>query len=470
MAEENTLSKSEEERNPFKDYAENNSVGGLPKVLTGDSKIRRIMWLVILLLCVAGSGYILRNDFVKITNLPTATTIANTTEKILDFPAVTVCNLNIFSADLVQRIDPAVIPNVRMLFNSTIDACYEILSRYQMTTLANTDFTSAINLDPRSLISHCRFGGKDCDYANDFNVTLTRLGICFTFNSGRSGLPIRKANGSGVRNGLQLQLNIAQDDYIATAAGDVGVKIAIHPQSEPPLPDELGVAVSPGSNAFISFRKRTVEDKTGRNCRQPGDTEDWIFLRQVFNYSQAACQTDSFYTRIADTCQCVVTQSAELLYTPKSPPYTERRICTFIDLCCNLQPYTTPITQNCEPACYFEEYQVAVTSNSHFPANFITESNSQLNDNNSASANIYFESLTVRNQRTEFSYGIEEFFAEVGGQVGLFIGISVISFFEFILFLYDATVYCLRRKSCRAHLRKSDISQEYILEEKSVDS
>ena len=36
-----------------------------------------------------------------------------------------------------------------------------------------------------------------------------------------------------------------------------------------------------------------------------------------------------------------------------------------------------------------------------------------------------------------YSYGIEEFFAEVGGQLGLFIGVSVITFFEFVIYLLD---------------------------------
>ena len=465
MAEENITSKPEEERDPFKDYAENNSVGGLPNVLTGDSKIRRIVWLVILLVCVAGSIYILRNDFVKITNQPTATTISSTTEKSLDFPAVTICNLNAFSASSIAAIERNLITDIQNAFNSTKDVCHKALSKYHATQLEQIDYTHVIKSDIRGLIGHCRFGGQDCDFANDFNFTITRLGICYTFNSGRSGQEIRKVNGSGVRNGLQLLLNINQNDYTATTAGDAGVKIAVHSQSEPPLPDELGVAVSPGSNTFISFRKYTYEDETARNCRQAGDTKDWNFLRDVFNYSQAACLTESLYTTIADKCDCVVTDLPKFLYTAKSPSYKRKRLCTLIDLCCNIEQYTAPVTQNCVPACSFEEYQIAKASTSRFPANYIMENTPHFGDSNFASANIYFESLTVRNQHTEFSYGIEEFFAEVGGQVGLFIGISVISLFEFIFFLFDATMYCLRGKTCRAHSRKCDMPREYILDE-----
>ena len=50
---------------------------------------------------------------------------------------------------------------------------------------------------------------------------------------------------------------------------------------------------------------------------------------------------------------------------------------------------------------------------------------------------IFYETLNVQTQTTKHSYGLEEFFAEVGGQLGLFIGVSVITCFEFAIFLLE---------------------------------
>ena len=102
-------------------------------------------------------------------------------------------------------------------------------------------------------------------------------------------------------------------------------------------------------------------------------------------------------------------------------------MCSFINLCCNLEQYTTPNKEPCVLACYFEEYQISGTSYSRFPANFVEQIDARFSSENSASANTFFETLTVDNQHTEFSYSAEEFLAKVGGQVGLFIGVSVIS-------------------------------------------
>ncbi len=51
------------EKNPFTNYAKNSSFEGLRKVLIGESIVRRVAWLVVLLVCVAAVGYALRNNF-----------------------------------------------------------------------------------------------------------------------------------------------------------------------------------------------------------------------------------------------------------------------------------------------------------------------------------------------------------------------------------------------------------------------
>ncbi len=441
------MSKEEnEEKNPFTQYAKENSIGALRNVLVGNSIIRRIAWLVVLLILLAVTGYAVRNNFRKLIHPPTSTTISTFTPETLDFPAVTVCNLNIFSAMKAVELNVGyAISDLRHVFEGNNATCYNLLSTY--TGLENTDFRDLIKTSPQDLISNCRFGGEDCNIS-DFEPTLTHLGVCFTFNSGRSGKTIRKVNNAGVRNGLQLQLKVNQSDYIGTFAGDAGIKIAVHPQSEPPLPDELGIAVPPGNNAFISFRKRKVEDDTRIHCKQEHDIGDWNFQRTNYSYSQAACLTDSFLTRVADNCRCIVTDV--YINGPTAGPYSQLDVCNFAKICCNFEQYSTPIKKPCNPACYFDQYPVATASYSLFPANYKEQSDPRLNSNDSASANIFFETMTVETQHTEYSYGFEEFFAEVGGHLALFIGADIICLFEFFFFVYDAIKYCVMCKACRS--------------------
>ena len=457
---------SSKEKNPLTDYAKNSSFEGLRKVLISESIIRRVAWLVVLLVCVAAVGYALRNNFKKIFSRPTSTTISPLTLTSFDFPAVTVCNLNIFSATLASESGAYfAIRDLRRVFDGDNDTCYSILNTY--TGLEYTDYRQLIKVSPEDLISRCRYEGENCDIS-EFEPILTHLGVCFTFNSGSSGKPIRKVNSAGVRNGLQLELKVNQGDYIGTFAGDAGIKISVHPQSEPPLPDELGIAVPPGNNAFISFKKHTVKDNTRINCRQAHDISDWNFLQLTkYNYSQAACLTDAFLTKVVDKCQCIVTNV--YLKAPTSGPYSNKPVCNFGNICCNFEQYSTPVKTLCLPACYFDKYPVATASYSLFPADY--KSDPQLNRKNSASANIFFETMTVEIQRTEFSYGVEEFFAEMGGHLGLFIGANVLCLFEFLFLLFDIIKYCVPFRSSETHnIRSSSLRRLDVHENEDQDT
>ena len=441
----------EKEDTPYQVYTkENNSVGGLKYILTGSSIPKRIVWLVILLVCLAGFGYIVRNNFTKIVNVPTATTVSSKTETTLTFPAVTICNLNIFSAYISRNIvnkffaerlgyQPDLVGDLRAVYTSnSITECNKHFEKYNHPSiqLEHSDFLSLAPTEPQDFIYECKFGGKRCNITTDFVPIRTRLGRCFTFNSGRNQ-PIFRASGPGVTHGLQLQLVVHEDDYVATLAGDAGIKIAVHDQSVPPLPDELGLAVPPGKNIFVSVRKRSVRDNTGINCRQAHDTSNWNFLVNIFNYSSAACIEDSFLTRVLHECGCNFSTIVE-----PTVPQLRHKLCNYVQICCIFDQFSHPVVEPCAPACSRTEYPISSVSYSRFPAMYVGLQG-ELSSDNSALASIFYETMSVETEESEFTYGSEEFLAEIGGHLGLFIGVSVISLFEFIVFVIDAVIDCL---------------------------
>ena len=92
-------------------------------------------------------------------------------------------------------------------------------------------------------IISCRFLGQECNW-RDFVPTSTPSGVCYTFNDGKQA-PVMKINGTGIRFALSLIVSIQQDEYNAALNHDAGIKISVHPQNEPPQPDELGSAIPP---------------------------------------------------------------------------------------------------------------------------------------------------------------------------------------------------------------------------------
>ena len=51
--------------------------------------------------------------------------------------------------------------------------------------------------------------------------------------------------------------------------------------------------------------------------------------------------------------------------------------------------------------------------------------------------NVYFETLSIETQTTSDAYGGVALLSDIGGQLGLFLGISVISIMEFATWIID---------------------------------
>ena len=242
----------------------------------------------------------MRNTFSKLLNPPTSTTITNEPNLNLEFPAVTICNVNAFSAEIVKSygLDPAAI------YSTNYDPDPFNRPPYEGNDPLLEQLT---NNSTESFIRNCWFGDQPCDNIDkDFEFSLNDFFACYTFNSGQSGRPIKKVNGTGANDGLTLIIDINQEDYSNTAKADSGIKILIHPQDEPPHPNRFGVAASPGTNMYIGFNKQVYDDQTMRSC-SPKSQHKWLFLSEEIPYSYASCLKVSSINTSINECGCVLT-------------------------------------------------------------------------------------------------------------------------------------------------------------------
>lgn len=438
----------------FKKYIESTTAHGVVRIFSGKSVIRRIFWLVIVLAASGGCLYNISDRIRFLISSPTSTATSVTRKSTLTFPAVTVCNLNHFRAEVLQR------RNITELIQTALfvvpeattqdldpDICDVILRDTsvipQSVNLSHLAFEELL-WEARHILENfivdCRFAGRRCNVIDMFEPVISNLGICYTFNSGRSGKPLQLARGTGQRQGLQLYINVDQQSY--TTPIDAGVKVAIHPQSEPPLPDDQGIGVPPGSNGFISLRELRVIDQTRRDCNAASETSSFSFLQSeyIYDYSIPACTVDCMQTSMANNCGC---NSARSFHHPKSNKFAQLPNCTLENICCIVDELVSPSQCNCPPACSSVLYDKEV-SYSQFPADFqsigiastlnITPS---IFRSNLLAISIYFETLNVETQTTSDSYSFVALLSDIGGQLGLFLGVSVISIIEFGAWIID---------------------------------
>ncbi|EMP24034.1 Amiloride-sensitive cation channel 2-C, neuronal [Chelonia mydas] len=90
-------------------------------------------------------------------------------------------------------------------------------------------------------------------------------GSTLPVNAGAPGTePLTTVKG-GSGNGLELMLNIQQDEYLPVwgesdeISYEAGVKVQIHSQEEPPFIDQLGFGVAPGFQTFVSCQQQRVQ-------------------------------------------------------------------------------------------------------------------------------------------------------------------------------------------------------------------
>ena len=425
----------------FKKYIESTTAHGVVRIFTGKSKIRRLFWLIIVLTAAGGCLYNISDRIQFLISYPTSTTISVTRKPTLTFPAVTLCNLNNFRiGSLEERNLTNLIQSATFLVTEEgAQSCEDEVSQSDnLNNITYEELTVQARHGVVDFILDCYIAGEPCgnNTAEVFEPVFTNLGICYTFNSGKIKPPLQ-SKGTGQRQGLQLLVNVDQSNYATPA--DAGVKIAIHAQSEPPLPDDQGIGVPTGRNAFISIKQQNIEDQTRRNCYS--DISSFNFLQGEYTmYSESACLVDCIYTSMADNCECI---GARSFYSPDTARYSQLPNCTLEEVCCIVNELISPNECNCPAACSSILYETTV-SYSYFPAEYISQGFSSLFGipadtfpTNFLGVSVYFETLNVETQTTSSAYSFVALLSDIGGQLGLFLGVSVISIMEFGTWVVD---------------------------------
>ena len=398
------------------------------------SILKRIFWGSVLLIATGGFLAVTGWNFYQLARDPTSTSILLTRESKLTFPAVTICSLNLLSSTKLRSLFPTEGPSLSGIENlfsnvlaNNIEACQSIARNLTADNGNSPNWGNLTDLASNELdefLISCRFIGKDC--TRDFIPVSTVGGVCYTFN-GSSASPHRTVEGTGIRKGLQLQLHLPEELF--SLNNDSGFRIVIHNPDEPPRPESEGIAVALKSTTYIGMRQITSVDKTrfseGFRCRRKDyqDPNQNLSFPRYSSYSPLLCQSDCFYSYIARRCNCI---EDEKLYTPmrSRQPYNRLRTCNFTDICCEYHAFLeVNDICNCPPRCETVRHTTTISSSTH-----------QFKQVN---VNIYYESLITETRETEDSYSAWSLISDIGGNTGLFLGLTLLSGVELVMLVVE---------------------------------
>ncbi|KAM6215093.1 acid-sensing ion channel 1 isoform 1-T1 [Rhynchocyon petersi] len=250
----------------------------------------------------------------------------------LTFPAVTLCNLNEFRFSQVSKNDlyhagellallnnRYEIPDTQMADEKQLEILQDKANfrSFKPKPFNMREFYDRAGHDIRDMLLSCHFRGEVCS-AEDFKVVFTRYGKCYTFNSGRDGRPRLKTMKGGTGNGLEIMLDIQQDEYLPVwgetdeTSFEAGIKVQIHSQDEPPFIDQLGFGVAPGFQTFVACQEQRLIylPPPWGTCKAV--TMDLDFFD---SYSITACRIDCETRYLVENCNC------RMVHMPGDAPY-----------------------------------------------------------------------------------------------------------------------------------------------------
>jgi len=434
----------------FREYVQNTTAHGVVRIFNKNYNIlRRLFWLVVFL---TSAALCMNNCIERIRLLasrPTSTSTTTIRKMPLEFPAVTICNLNYFTDSGLEQagildVGPEAL-NLDPLDPGDVDQCKASLSSHPVASKIFLEDLNGNATQPLSkFVLNCTYLGRSCDLEHDFQSSSFGIGTCYTFNGvGRN--ESLTTYGTGSRQGLFMVLNINQLEYTGSELLDAGVRISVEPTFEPSQVLDQGISVPTGRFAFIGTRQEQYINRAGRDCISGKRTDRLNFLHNLYNYSESACLLDCLFTAIADRCSCF-TKTGTL--PSSNPRYANIRNCTFADVCCVQVVRSSALNCTCPPSCTTTLYDQSV-SYSSFPAEYISEiflnSTTETLDRDLVGLSVYFRTPNVHTEITSVSYTPVALLSDIGGQLGLFLGISVISVLELGTWLLDE---CLHRFCC----------------------
>uniref|UniRef100_A0A8C8WVR1 Bile acid-sensitive ion channel n=1 Tax=Panthera leo TaxID=9689 RepID=A0A8C8WVR1_PANLE len=437
---------SANDRKKDHDFAISTCFHGVHNLVRSQSKIRKLIWLVVSVSLVVWQ--VCSRLVSYFTWSTTMSTEVQYVEKI-EFPAVTFCHLNRFQTDATAKF--SIIFFLRNIVSNVL-YLQEIRSNYTGFKDAIDFFASYQNFSitefvkkkknglylNNSTLLECDFFGKPCG-PQDFAHVFTEYGNCFTFNYGKNIRARNKVSVSG--RGLSLLFNFNQVEFTyEQTLGFVyaGIIFVIHSPQKVPQIDGLGLSSPVGMHAQVTIR----QVKTVHQEYSWGECNPNIKLQNFSTYSTSGCLKECMAQHIQEQCGCLpfllpgngIECDLQKFYNCVSPTLDYIKV----KESCTMGKHNS----SCPVPCEETEYPATIsysTFPSQKPLKYLSKKLNQSQEyikENLVNIEINYSDLYYKITQQQKAVSVSELLADVGGQLDLFCGASMITIIEIIEYIF----------------------------------
>lgn len=451
-------------KDTFIEWCQSSTAHAIPNIARNKNKYIKIFWLICFLTSSSYCCYSLVESLLDFLEYKTSISTETFQEMPSIFPAVSICSLNSFdskkAADLIKttlnNLNGSTFSKVNP--NRPIDfvLANKIFSQASLTNNMNlTSQRRQFGYELHESILGCWFGYEMCS-KNDFAWFYDNVyGNCYTFNKGildnHSTTDLLKVSTSGVDFGLQLELFMGKPKDQLLTEYNIGAIVLVHNQTKTPVLSSRRIMVTTGFETDVAITRHFISklDFPYSNCvkdvsKASGISPvlvDHILDKLNASYDQEYCFLLCLQKMIIDECNCT---------NGKLPPYGDQPMClTSSKISCmfkTVQDFSNRSLRDeclvyCPLECDSVEYDVS-TSIARYPNYYyktllaqhlaINGSGIEFEDINNAvlKVNVFYRTLKYQVTTEIPSITNEQFFSNVGGILGLYLGISVLSIIE----------------------------------------
>ncbi|KAK5975920.1 hypothetical protein GCK32_006768 [Trichostrongylus colubriformis] len=326
----------------------------------------------------------------------------------------------------------------------------------------------AISYNKSELILKCSFNGQECRIEEEFQAFLDpTYGACFTYVGRHSAANVTNER-AGPAYGLRLELFVNISEYLPTTEA-AGIRITVHTVEEQPFPDTLGYSAPTGfiSSFGIKLKSMTRLPAPYGDCITQGKDEDFIYITKQYNTE--GCQRSCIQKHLATRCGCG---------DPRYPPFRKTKNCPVDDHIkreCLKREMQHAIRNpkaigcKCKQPCSQDVYSVSFSASrwpavpgdlNGCPTGMAPQHCLSYKREQGAMVEVYFEQLNYESLLETEAYGLPNLLSDFGGQLGLWMGVSVITIMEVFILLFDVifTIFGLTKKPRKKHSARKSLS------------
>ena len=466
---------------------ESSTSHGIPNIFRNKHFPMKLIWLIFFLVSTGGCVYSILQSFSQFFDYGVTTTVRIQNEIPALFPKITICNRN----GLNTYTGYELLSFIASYYNQSssnmdTDSTEFRNSVYEMALINMNNYSNKKKLgyELKEILIKCTFSYRNCGPDQFEYIYNSIYGNCYSFNTGKNSstgesIPFKKAYFAGYLGGLTLELYAGLNDGIDKYFPYNGIVVFIGNNSYPiKYLNEIHASAGKETNIAVEKTFVTQIPVPYSGCISDVSADNSVLYKNLIEanikYNQQDCFTQCFQKKVEDLCES---------YNPFFLPISRNNSCNYVQYICLIETmksflngeYSDECFNLCPIECEKSIYSYYISQSSSFSRSYAEGymKNELIKSkfgnktityeevkNSIVKVNIYFDGLRYTEIEETPSVTLFNLISNIGGTLGLFIGISLLSFIEIIEIFYELLVTIVKYKQ---NISKVKLNQDEIM-------